>query len=79
MNIYEKLKEIKEHFANLSIQEYESNLIESGIETVQTSSLSDMTMISEEELNSLYVYIKDRRKVQTTNYNFYESDEGCVA
>lgn len=50
MDIAKKLREIEEHFSNISADELEKNLIKAGLGRIQPSSKSNMRMITDEEL-----------------------------
>lgn len=66
MYITKKLKEIEEHFNSVSKEKLEKNLIKAGSGVIQSSSSSNMKMLTEEELEDVkYTYSKSQN-----NYNF---------
>lgn len=68
MDLIKKLQEIKEHFNNISDEDFEKNLINAGYGEIKPSSKSNMELLSEEILEkeiTTYMYTTGK-----TNYNF---------
>jgi len=71
MDITKKLKQIEEHFRNITNEELEEKLINAGLGTINPSSNLEMRMITEEELlgeNNSYTYLRSRK-----NYYHFEN------
>lgn len=69
--VMRKLEEINKHFKNITIEEFEENLINAGYGEIQSLEESSMELMCEELVESakLGVY-----KKQNKNYNFnYQS------
>ncbi|MDA3732882.1 hypothetical protein PBV87_15505 [Niameybacter massiliensis] len=50
MDLEKRMRAIEEHFKNLSIEEFENNLIEAGIARIKPTMESGMRMVTEQEL-----------------------------
>lgn len=60
MNILQRIKQIEEHFEKLTNGEFEENMVKAGVEHIKPSGLSDMKMITEDEIEeeiNKYKYI----------------------
>lgn len=80
MNIEERLKQITEHFKNLSPEEFENNLIKSGVQEIKVSSMKIITKDELEKEMSYTYSLSDgflkgmSRTPELTSYSFFENE-----
>ena len=69
MTSEERIQKIKEHFANISMEEFEKNLEECGINEINSASEKGMSLHSYEELIINKLFSQDKLTYKNNNEN----------
>ncbi len=82
MTLDERIQQINEHFKNLTVEEFENNLIECGIEVIKPSSLSGMRIANFDELKligDLYDVTANIFEISAENLLLFQKYDFCGA
>lgn len=80
MTFEESIALINKHFESLTIEEFEKNLIECGVEVIKPASESGMRLVTYDELEYLggiYNLNKDFLQIHSENLNSFQVYNFC--